>query len=107
MLLAPAPAVRTEELGGRLGGVRLDEIHSFLVLAEELHFGRAAGRLFVSPGGLSRRIAHLEQALGGPLVKRTSRRVQLTPYGHRIDAVARVLVADLQDAQRFGALRSA
>lgn len=54
---------------------------SFLVLADELHFGRAAGRLSVNVSALTRGIAGLERDLVVPLFVRTSRRVTLTEAG--------------------------
>ncbi|WP_194293237.1 LysR family transcriptional regulator [Actinomadura macrotermitis] len=56
-------------------------IETFLVLAEELHFGRTAQRRGVSPQRVSQVIQALERKVGGPLFDRTSRRVRLTPLG--------------------------
>lgn len=61
--------------------VELRELRIFLVLAEELHFGRTASRLHLSQGRVSQAIRSLEQRLGAPLFDRTSRRVSLTPVG--------------------------
>lgn len=80
------------ELDPALGGLRLDELHSFVVLADELHFARAAKRLAVTSGGLSRRICHLERALGEALLVRTTRSVHLTTSGeHVLRAAAAVI----------------
>jgi DNA-binding transcriptional LysR family regulator len=57
------------------------QIEAFLALCEELHFGRASQRLFVSQSVVSRRVAALEREIGGDLFERTSRRVRLTPLG--------------------------
>jgi DNA-binding transcriptional LysR family regulator len=63
--------------------VELRELHLFLALAEELHFGRTAARLGLTPSRVSQSLRALEQKLGAPLVHRTSRRVGLTPFGDR------------------------
>jgi DNA-binding transcriptional LysR family regulator len=65
----------------------------FIAVAEELHFTRAAARLFVAQQALSRDIRRLERRLGTPLVARTTRRVSLTPEGERLLGRARELVA--------------
>jgi DNA-binding transcriptional LysR family regulator len=63
--------------------VDLREVRVFLALAEELHFGRTAERLQVTPARVSQSLRALENKLGAQLVHRTSRRVQLTPFGER------------------------
>ena len=60
------------------------DIEIFLVLAEELHFGRTAERLHVSTARVSQTIRKLEQRIGGRLFERTSRQVELTPIGRRL-----------------------
>ncbi|GHF55164.1 LysR family transcriptional regulator [Streptomyces mashuensis] len=64
-----------------MGGLELRELECFLVLAEELHFGRAGERLYVSQSRVSQLLRALEGRVGGRLVERTSRRVRLTPLG--------------------------
>lgn len=61
--------------------MELADVEAFLVLAEELHFGRTAERTYVSPARVSQRIQALEREVGGALFHRTSRRVALTPLG--------------------------
>ena len=56
-------------------------VEYFLVLAETLHFHKAADILCISPPALSRQIALLEEDLGGKLFERTTKTVNLTPNG--------------------------
>ncbi|MEV7611839.1 LysR family transcriptional regulator [Streptomyces sp. NPDC089799] len=62
-------------------GLEIRELEAFLVLARELHFGRAGERLYVSQSRVSQLLKSLEHRIGAPLVERTSRRVALTPLG--------------------------
>ncbi len=66
--------------------IELREIRVFLILAEELHFGRTAERLGLTQSRVSQTIRTLERSLGDRLVDRTSRRVNLTPAGERLRA---------------------
>jgi DNA-binding transcriptional LysR family regulator len=67
-----------------MSSIDLREVEAFLVLAEELHFGRAAERLFMSPSRMSQTIRALETRVGGRLFDRTSRQVRLTPVGEKL-----------------------
>ncbi len=60
------------------------EIETFLAVADELHFGRAAARLRLSQARVSQTIKKLERCVGSPLFDRTTRRVALTPIGARL-----------------------
>ena len=64
-------------------------------MAEELHFGRAAARLFMSQPALSRSIRQLEDAVGVPLLERSTRRVRLTPAGDPFAVECRVALGHL------------
>jgi DNA-binding transcriptional LysR family regulator len=60
----------------------LDQLRCFAMLAEELHFARAAARVGMPQSGMSRQIAALETSLGGRLFNRTKRSaVTLTTTG--------------------------
>jgi len=72
-------------------------LRSFLVLAEELHFTRAAARLYVTQQALSGHIRQLETTLGVPLVERSTRHVQLTSAGERLVPVAGEVIARLDE----------
>ncbi|EPH41895.1 LysR family transcriptional regulator [Streptomyces aurantiacus] len=78
-----------------MSGVEIRELECFLVLAEELHFGRAGERLYVSQSRVSQLLAALEQRVGARLVERTSRRVRLTPLGERFHAELAPAYAEL------------
>ena len=81
------------------GGPTLHELELFVVLAEELHFGRAARRLGMAQPSLSQVIRRLETHLGVVLFLRTSRRVELTPAGAMLLPRARGVLEDV-DAMR-------
>ncbi|GHA40817.1 LysR family transcriptional regulator [Streptomyces tauricus] len=59
-------------------------LRAFLAVAEDLHFTRAAARLYVAQQALSRDIRRLERELGADLFVRTTRQVALTPDGERL-----------------------
>ncbi|MEU1801366.1 LysR family transcriptional regulator [Streptomyces sp. NPDC019937] len=72
-----------------MAGLEIRELECFLALSEELHFGRAAERLYVSQSRVSQLLRALEGRIGARLVDRTSRRVRLTPLGERFLAELR------------------
>ncbi|MDT0492133.1 LysR family transcriptional regulator [Streptomyces sp. NPDC012600] len=78
-------------------------LRAFLAVADELHFTRAAARLFVAQQALSRDIRRLERELRAELFVRTTRQVSLTPDGERLLPYAR-RVLDAHDglAAAFG-----
>ncbi|MET7732032.1 LysR family transcriptional regulator [Streptomyces sp. NPDC005402] len=81
--------------GGGSGGKREPSLHQlrlFLVLAQELHFGRAAARVYVTQPAFSQQIRSLEQRLGVVLVERGGRNVRLTAVGRSIAEEARTVV---------------
>lgn len=68
-------------------------LRHFVVVAEELHFSRAAQRLFIAQQALSRDVQRLEERLGMRLLDRTTRRVVLTPEGEMLLRHARPFLA--------------
>jgi DNA-binding transcriptional LysR family regulator len=68
-------------------------VRYFVVVADELHFGRAATKLYISQPALSKQLRKLEDQLGAPLLVRDSRHVTLTPRGQRFLTDARQLLA--------------
>jgi DNA-binding transcriptional LysR family regulator len=69
----------------------------FTAVAEELHFTRAAGRLYLAQQALSRDIRRLEREVGAGLFLRTTRRVALTAEGERLLPYARRVLAAYEE----------
>ena len=61
--------------------MNIDHLRYFLVLTQEMHYGRAAQRLNISQSGLSHAMAALEQELGAPLFQKSGRGIALGRYG--------------------------
>ncbi|GHD02236.1 LysR family transcriptional regulator [Zhihengliuella salsuginis] len=76
----------------------LDQIKSFVAVAEELHFGRAAERLNMTQPPLSRQIQKLEKTVGVQLVERDNRKVALTAAGNAFLQDARKLLVAAEQA---------
>jgi DNA-binding transcriptional LysR family regulator len=81
------------ESAGQRDRIELRHLHYFLGLAEELHFGRAAARLYITQPGLSQAVARLERRLEVKLFDRTQRDVRLTEAGTELVQGARRLLA--------------
>jgi monoterpene epsilon-lactone hydrolase len=79
-------------------GIELRHLRAFVAVAEELNFGRAAERLYVSQPALSRQIRALEQLVGTELLRRSTHRVELTLAGQALLERARRLLLDVDEA---------
>jgi DNA-binding transcriptional LysR family regulator len=75
-------------------------LKSFVVLAEELHFGRAADRMNLAQPALSQQINRLEKQVGSRLYTRNSRMVELTDAGRAMLEPARAALRAADQAER-------
>ncbi|MGP3953739.1 LysR family transcriptional regulator [Streptomyces sp. 7N604] len=91
---AKEPGPGPGEYGGPYGQAdpSAHQLRLFLALADELHFGRAAKRVFMTQPAFSQQIRSLERRLGLELVDRTTRRVALTASGRALLPEARAMV---------------
>ncbi|MDH6699130.1 LysR substrate-binding domain-containing protein [Streptomyces griseoviridis] len=79
--------------------MELRHLRYFAVLAEELHFGRAAERLHMAQPPLSQRIRDLERELGVRLFDRARPRIQLTEAGALLLEHTRPVLAGVETAR--------
>jgi DNA-binding transcriptional LysR family regulator len=84
----------------------IKQLRYFVAVAEELHFGRAAARLFISQPALSFDIKKLEKQLGTQLLLRNNKSVRLTSAGETLVTEARNLLVQLAQAKQL-TIRSA
>jgi DNA-binding transcriptional LysR family regulator len=80
----------------------LRQLRSFVLLAKELHFGRASARLFVTQPALSAAIRQLEEELGVKLFERNSKQVSLTNAGQTLLGSAASLVSQADRTLELG-----
>jgi DNA-binding transcriptional LysR family regulator len=78
---------------------RIDAMQVFVAVADFQGFAPAARKLGLSPSGVTRLIAALEQRLGARLLQRTTRSVTLTDIGTRYLERARRILADVEEAE--------
>ncbi|MFC4063266.1 LysR substrate-binding domain-containing protein [Planomonospora corallina] len=80
--------------------MELRDMEIFLTLAEELHFGRTAERLRVTPARITQAVKKQERLVGALLFERTSRTVRLTPLGRQLRDDLRPVYTGLQEGVR-------
>ncbi|MDT7710344.1 MAG: hypothetical protein QOG20_5951 [Pseudonocardiales bacterium] len=78
--------------------MELRQLHYFVTLAEELHFGRAAAREHIVQSALSQQLQRLERELGVLLIERTTHHVQLNAAGAAFLIEARQILAHVERA---------
>jgi len=77
-----------------LSDIKLKDLRYLVAVADTRHFGRAAGRCFVSQPTLSAQLKKLEQYLGVQLIERAPQNIRLTEAGEQIVARARRILED-------------
>src|SRR5687767_13284133 len=74
--------------------MEMRELKSFVLLAEQLHFGRAARLLHLSQPALTKQIRRMEEELGSPLFERGRHGTALSAFGKQFLKEARNTVGD-------------
>jgi DNA-binding transcriptional LysR family regulator len=78
---------------------RIEAMQAFVAVADLRGFAPAARKLGISPSGVTRLVAALEDRLGARLLQRTTRSVTLTDVGTRYLVRARRILADVEEAE--------
>tara|TARA_R110002051_G_scaffold10239_2_gene38988 strand:- start:494 stop:1381 length:888 start_codon:yes stop_codon:yes gene_type:complete len=80
--------------------LELRHLNYFLAVANELHFRKAAEKLFISQPGLSRQIRQMEDILETQLFERNKKKVSLTPAGHYLKKEVEFVFNHLENVER-------
>lgn len=80
--------------------IELRHFNYFLAVAEELHYRKAAEKLFISQPGLSRQIKQMEEILDTPLFLRDKKKVSLTPAGVYLKGEVEFILNHLELTQK-------
>lgn len=73
--------------------MEIRQLRYFIAVADTLNFSRAAESVYLSQSALSRQIMDLEQEVGMPLLKRSTRQVELTSAGRALQKSAKELIS--------------
>lgn len=77
--------------------ISLEDLQTFLAVADLGSFSRAADRLALSQPSISNRVKRLEEKLNVRLLERTTRKVELTQHGRRLHERASITIRALRD----------
>jgi DNA-binding transcriptional LysR family regulator len=95
------PHCSSRNAGFREEPMEFHDLEVFRVLAEELHFGRAARRLHMDVSSLSRHLRGLEEEIGAQLVLRDSHRVRLTAAGRLFASEILPIIERVNEVERL------
>lgn len=84
--------------------IELRHLKYFMAVAEELHFRKAAERLFISQPGLSRQIKQMEDDLGFKLFERLNKKVYLTVAGAYLKKEVALTLSNLENIFEYAKL---
>jgi len=80
----------------RRPGFTLEQLRSFVAVAEHEHISRAAASLFLTQAAVTQQVRHFEKAVGLQLLERDGRRVRLTPGGRSLAETCRAALRGVE-----------
>ena len=80
----------------RRPGFTLEQLRSFVAVAEHEHVSRAAASLFLTQAAVTQQVRHLERAVGLQLLERDGRRVRLTDAGRSLAETCRAALRSVE-----------